>query len=459
MKFLHSKKNTSRFVLEGTDGLKAKGNSAQVKHYCSHCQKTKKWVRYIDTETREYLPIEFGRCDSGNFTNSPYHDKAFLRSYHNTNAKHPPYLPYTGRKTKSNLYTPPPAPNPTKAVYFDFETFKQTLNPNNYAANQFITNLRQNVQFPFLETDIQAVIRLYFLGTVPPNLSRYGGTTFPLIDFAGNIHTVQVRSYDSRNHGTHTNFLHSLLLRKHEREGSQPPQWLSDYIAGGKFVGCLFGEHLLSLYPNAPVCLVEAPKTAVIATLYYGLPNDTQDSPPLWLATYSKGCFTLDRLKILKGRQVTVYPDLSTGGKTFKEWQDKAQDFERQISGLKFEFSTQLETIAGESEKEKGQDLADFLIKLNWQDFRQPPPADSFSISIPPAEPEPDFTPPPPLRSEFEPLIQLFISDNVVQPANILRQKLGDSLYFKAKDNGILQHLGRAFYTLSEQGQATLGIR
>ena len=32
------------------------------KHYCPECNK-KRFVRYIDTNTDEYLPFDYGRCD------------------------------------------------------------------------------------------------------------------------------------------------------------------------------------------------------------------------------------------------------------------------------------------------------------------------------------------------------------------------------------------------------------
>ena len=36
-----------------------------VKYYCPNC-KAKTFVKYIDTETGEYLPEQYGRCDREN---------------------------------------------------------------------------------------------------------------------------------------------------------------------------------------------------------------------------------------------------------------------------------------------------------------------------------------------------------------------------------------------------------
>ena len=147
------------------------------------------------------------------------------------------------------------------------------------------------------------------------------------------------------------------------------PEWLEAYTKQDKRISCLFGEHLLSKYPNNPVALVEAPKTAVYSTLYCGLP-ETPDSL-LWLAVYNKSSLTFDKLKVLQGRFVYVFPDLSKDGNTFKEWETKAKDYETRLPGTRFIFSDLLEQLAPEQDKIEGNDLADYLIKQDWRLFRK----------------------------------------------------------------------------------------
>ena len=57
--------NEYRYILE-------KGSR---KHFCPSCKK-KRFVRYIDTYTGEYLPEEYGRCDKGDghYFLNPYSD-------------------------------------------------------------------------------------------------------------------------------------------------------------------------------------------------------------------------------------------------------------------------------------------------------------------------------------------------------------------------------------------------
>ena len=147
------------------------------------------------------------------------------------------------------------------------------------------------------------------------------------------------------------------------------PEWLEAYTKQNKLISCLFGEHLLSKYYSNPVALVEAPKTAVYGALYFGLPETPKSL--IWLAVYNKSSFSFDKLKILKGRFVYVFPDLSKDGKTFKEWETKTKDYERRLPGTRFIFSDLLEQLASQRDKNEGYDLADYLTKQDWRLFRK----------------------------------------------------------------------------------------
>jgi len=51
---------------------------------------------------------------------------------------------------------------------------------------------------------------------------------------------------------------------------------------------------------------------------------------------------------------VVLFPENSKDGNAYNKWIKKAQEFKTTINA------------------EKGSDLADYLIKYNWQDFRKP---------------------------------------------------------------------------------------
>ena len=334
------------------------------KHICPECGK-KRFVRYIDSKTGEYLPDQYGRCDreaNCGYHLNPYQDGYSKMIWGRENGNRP-VIPTRWKPPSTKKATQAPA----KPVYFNFEAFRKTLRPENYESNTFIQNLFSRVQFPFNPVDVTKVIEFYRLGTIPGGY-RAGAVTFPFIDIKGNVRAVQVKQFDEANHTTGTDFLHSILAKHYSNNGKPQPEWLEAYMSQDKKISCLFGEHLLNEFPSNRIALVEAPKTAIYGTLYFGLP-ETPDQY-LWLAVYNKSSFSLDKVKPLQGRFVDVFPDLSKDGGTFREWEAKAREFERQLPGTQFKMYDFLEHEALEADRVNGEDIADYLIKLDWRSFR-----------------------------------------------------------------------------------------
>jgi hypothetical protein len=386
------------------------------KHHCPDCNK-KTFVLYIDTETGDHLPEQYGRCDRE--SKCSYHLNPYLDGYAKT-------IQEQGRGNRSELPNkwkpqrkkaiPQPTPEP---VFFDFDTFKQTLQPERYEKNTFIQNLFYRVQFPFEVDEVTKVIQLYRLGTVA-NGYRAGANTFPYIDIKDNVRAVQVKQFDEQNHTTGTDFLHSIIEKHHTQNNKSLPEWLKAYIKQDKRISCLFGEHLLRKYPSNPVALIEAPKTAVYGTLYFGLPETPESL--IWLAVYNKSSFSFEKLKVLQGRFVYVFPDLSKDGNTFKEWETKAKEYESRLPGTRFIFSDLLEKLAPKRDKSEGNDLADYLIKQDWRLFRkrniqeQPPqPEPEKVIKVTKVTPEQNI-----IFSHAEPMpkVEVFKTERIEQPQN-----------------------------------------
>ena len=400
------KMNKHRYTLE-------KGSK---KHICPECGK-KRFVRFIDTTTGDYLPEQYGRCDRESkcsYHLNPYLDgyaKAIWEQEQGNRSELP-----NNWKPQRKKAIPQPTPEP---VFFDFDTFKQTLQPERYEKNTFIQNLFYRVQFPFEVDEVTKVIQLYRLGTVA-NGYRAGANTFPFIDIKGNVRAVQVKQFDEQNHTTGTDFLHSIIEKHHTRNNKPLPEWLEAYTKQDKRISCLFGEHLLSKYHSNPVALVEAPKTAVYGTLYFGLPETPESL--IWLAVYNKSSFSFDKLKVLQGRFVYVFPDLSKDGNTFKEWETKAKEYESRLPGTRFIFSDLLEQLAPERDKSEGNDLADYLIKQDWRLFRKR------NIQEQPPQPEPEKVTKVTkvthqqniIFSHVEPLpkVEVFKTERIEQPQN-----------------------------------------
>lgn len=182
----------------------------------------------------------------------------------------------------------------------------------------------------------------YFIGN---SLHWEGATVFWQIDQFGVIRTGKIIQFNP-NTGRRIKEPESLITWVHS----------INKIPNFKLNQCFFGEHLLKDHPYKPIGIVESEKTAVIANIY--LPQ------LVWIATGGIGNLNEAGCRVLKGRDVTLFPDL--GG--FDKWQIKAKQL-RNI--IRFSVSDLLENNANEKERKNGLDLADYLIKFDVNDFSQ----------------------------------------------------------------------------------------
>lgn len=335
------------------------------KHLCPDCGK-RRFVRYVDTVTNGYLPEQYGRCDREEncmYHLNPYKDEFVKRIWLEEQGKrvdnYQQFKPFSRREL----------PTKPKPVFYPSYVFEKTLEPDRYSKNTFIQNLLNTVPFPFETGDVERVVSLYYLGTVSKGY-RSGAITFPFIDKANNIRAIQVKQFDQANHTKGTDFLHSIVEKHYTRTQQALPEWLGAYLKQDKRVSCLFGEHLLNRYPFNPIALVEAPKTAIYGTLYFGFPEQPENF--LWMGVYNLSSLTFEKCKSLHGRDVYLFPDLSKTGHAYNQWSEKAKQFQEWIPGTKFTISDLLEKAATEAEKAKGLDLADYLIKQDWRAFKLP---------------------------------------------------------------------------------------
>jgi hypothetical protein len=306
--------------------MKSKLDPSSKKFTCPNCQK-RTFVRYID-ENKSYLPDQFGRCDRE--SNCAYHLKPT-------------------KEVKDQLYVPQPPRVPKPITFYPEYILTATL--KGYDQNTFIQNLLKI--FPL--HSVERIISHYYLGTVTKG-SRSGAVTFPFIDKSGNVRTIQVKQFDQNNHTLKngTDFIHSII----ERNSQTIPDWIKPYNENELKVSCLFGEHLLNKYPHNPVALVEAPKTAIVASLYYQFPKKRDDL--LWLAVFNKSSLSLEKCRVLQGRKVALFPDLNA----YNDWNDRAKTIFEQLPGTQYKISDLLESNATETDRSHGLDLADYLIRI-----------------------------------------------------------------------------------------------
>ncbi|QJB29770.1 hypothetical protein HF329_23455 [Chitinophaga oryzae] len=334
------------------------------KYICPGCGK-RRFVRFIDTETGEYLPAEYGRCDRevncGYFHKPDYCTAVQINQ--EVNSRRVPA--YHGRHYKK--------PETKKLpVYIPCDTLAQSL--QGYETNRFVTYLHSL----FGADMAHELIQRYKIGT---SGSRWpGATVFWWVDASGNIRAGQVKQFDHTGHtaksldgSSRTTWIHSILKYRHESRQEHLPSWLTAYLEqGGNYASCLFGEHLLLADTSKPVAIVEAPATAIVASVY--LPAF------VWLAAGSLSYLTTERCQTLAGRQIFLFPDLSADGRAFTLWSNKA----RELAGVaSVTVSNLLERCATATERAQGLDLRDYLTRFDYQQFQPAPPLENkYTLTI-----------------------------------------------------------------------------
>ncbi len=294
------------------------GKDIRSKEICPACgQKT--FVPYVDNGTGTILPSQYGKCDRED--NCSYHLNPYTDGY--------------GRKADNERYNPayvkqyvrrPVEPAVPKEVSFiDINLVKKSL--CNYRKNilvQFLCNC-------FTIEEISQAIKLYGIGT-----ARNGETVFWQIDENIKVRTGKGMTYKPDGHRSH----------------DIPPTWVHKVLNLPDFSlsQCLFGLHLIK-DTGKPIHIVESEKTALICSIR--MPGYT------WLATGGvQNINLIDKAaSLLRGRQVVLFPDL----KCFDKWSEKATTLYRQYQ-LNISVSDYLERIATPEQREKGLDLADFIL-------------------------------------------------------------------------------------------------
>jgi hypothetical protein len=295
-----------------------------TRHKCPSCQNHKKtFALYIDVDTEEPLHEDVGRCNRE--SNCAYHYTP--KQYFQDNN-----ISMDQTQPKSNILRPE-TPKLKAVSFIPADILKASLKA--YSTNYFVQFL--NNRFGIKITD--GLIERYFIGT-----SKHwnGATVFWQIDENGKIRTGKIMLYSASN-GKRAKEPDNLIYWAHKAL-KQPDFELQQ---------CLYGEHLLS-DKTKPVAIVESEKTAIIASLY--LPEF------IWLACGGKDGLQFEKMNVLKGRKVVLFPDLNG----FEKWRKKAKEFSDIAN---FTVSEMLEKNASEAEKKEGFDLADYLLRFPLGEF------------------------------------------------------------------------------------------
>ena len=310
-----------------------KYHGTNSRHTCPNCNTRREFSRYIDANGN-HLAADVGKCNRE--SKCGYHFTPKQHFSLNPTQKRIARQGYVRKKQPESLKT-------QKSINFiDFELLKQTL--GNYEQNSFVRFLT-NLFTDELEA-IQAVLQKYAVGTWKDNLS-----IFWQIDRHGKIRTGKLMRFDLQTGKRQA--IKSWIENGETRQ--LKAYWMHKELIKQKELHadfnlkqCFFGEHLLPKYPNKPVAIVEAEKTALICAIRF--------PEMLWLAVGAKGYLQTEKFQVFSGRKVLLFPDADA----YSDWKEKVARAQR--NGFDVRISSLIETHGAESEKQSGFDLADYLI-------------------------------------------------------------------------------------------------
>lgn len=314
------------------------------RYNCPQCGKAKEFTRYIDVEDKINLPEWVGICNRRDSCGYHYTPKQFFED--NPQAKE--IQPF---KKPIIKHSPIQKQVIISAVnhFIPIEIFNKTVQTQlHFEQNRFIRFLNRL----FNHEDLKRIVETFYIG----NSKHWeGATVFWQIDINKKIRTGQVILYDEltgkrvKEPYKHIDWVHSILKKDYEKQDKPMPEWLDTF----QLSQCLFGEHQLCFEPkDKPIAIVEAPKTAVIATAFY--PSF------IWLAVNGISNLNVERCSVLKGRKISLFPDLNA----YSLWLEKAKQLQT-VLNTPITVSKLLEDKATDQERAKGLDLADYLIRFD----------------------------------------------------------------------------------------------
>lgn len=194
----------------------------------------------------------------------------------------------------------------------------------------------------FDDEELMQILEDYQLGMTKDNSVIYW-----YIDKENRIRSGKIMQYDPLNGKrvkseklkvkSGVSWVHSIL----KKQGDINVDW--------KFTRCLFGEHLLTKYPDRNVFLVEGEKTAIICSIYF--------SDSIWLATGGSEMLSENVCHSLRGRKVLVIADSDK----IVEWEGKIKDINQNLN-LNLKPYDKFNNMLTNEQKEKGWDLADYFL-------------------------------------------------------------------------------------------------
>ena len=303
-----------------------------TRHTCPNCGDKRSFAYYVDEENTTLHP-SVGRCNHESSCGYHYTPKQYFQDHPECRTSDAFSFDGQMKKVKSKS-TPIEPQKPTAIGYVPIHYVEKSKS----VQSNFFRFLSTLLGYYYGSKSQEVLNRLldeYRLGA-----TRDGSVIFWQIGKNGKVRTGKVMQYNPedghriKEQGAAINWIHSIL----KKQNVLPEEWLLSQ--------CLFGEHLLSLYPDKVVVLVESEKSAIIGSAIF--PNY------VWLATGGKSQMKEDKLRVFSGRTVLLFPDADG----YTEWKQRAES----MTYCKAIVSDLIEKHATPKQKADHIDIADWII-------------------------------------------------------------------------------------------------
>ena len=294
-----------------------------TRHDCPSCKAKLSFTQYLDGNTHKPIHDIVGKCNRESKCGYHYTPKQYFIDN--------PSCVETWHATSNILNTTkqitPPCPIGTIPFHF-------VQRSASYRSNfvRFLCEVLTDEQ-------IHSIGENYALGA-----TKNKEVIFWQIDINGKVRTGKIMQYNpvTGRRLKHQSGAIDWVHNKLKKSGSLPEDF--------NLQQCFFGEHLLKIYPDKQVAIVESEKSALIASAVF--PN------LIWLAAGNLNGLSIEKCQILKGRNVTLFPDL--GG--YEKWSIKVNEIKQSVN-CEIKVSEILEDIATEVQRFEGLDIADYMIE------------------------------------------------------------------------------------------------
>lgn len=318
-----------------------KYNGKSTRHTCPVCETKQSFTLYLNGDTHEPIHHTVGKCNRESKCGYHYTPKQYFTD-------NPSSLVETRHASSNNV-----AKQPISLLTIGTIPFRFVENSVSYKSNyvRFLFN-------HFSDEQIRSVAENYALGA-----TNSKEVIFWQIDITGKVRTGKIMQYNQETGKRHKHesgaidWVHNKLKQK--------KQLTEDF----NLQQCFFEEHLLTIYPNKYVGIVESEKSAIIANCI--VPD------MVWFATGNLNGLSIEKCQVLKGREIILYPDLGV----FEKWSIKSEEIRKSIK-CEMSISNLLEVEANEYDRANGFDIADFIISEINQNKKIPDIQNFFSKAL-----------------------------------------------------------------------------